>query len=153
MTNPVITPEALFGEVRKNWGWLLGFGVVSLVLGVVGLGYSVALTFVGVEFFGWLMVITGAVELFQASKCRGWKSIVGQLLIAALHLAAGVLVISQPLVAGGVLTLFLAAAIFERFGAQTALGVIAAAGLVGFIAIIAIVPILRRAGQPGTPSI
>lgn len=48
---------------------------------------------------------------------------------------------------------FLAAAIFERFGAQTALGVIAAAGLVGFIAIIAIVPILRRAGQPGTPSI
>lgn len=47
---------------------------------------------------------------------------------------------------------FLAAAIFERFGAQMALGVIAAAGAVGFVAIIAIVPILRRAGQPGTPS-
>lgn len=112
MTNPVITPEALFGEVRKNWGWLLGFGLVSLVLGVVGLGYSVTLTVVGVEFFGWLLVITGAVELFQAAKCRGWKSIVGQLLIAAVHVVAGLLVVSQPVVAGGVLTLFLAAAIF-----------------------------------------
>ena len=46
---------------------------------------------------------------------------------------------------------FLAAAIFERFGAQAALGVIAAAGIIGFVAIVAIVPILRRAGQPGTP--
>ena len=47
---------------------------------------------------------------------------------------------------------FLAAAIFERFGAQAALGVITASGLVGFIAIVAIVPILRRAGQSGAPT-
>ena len=47
---------------------------------------------------------------------------------------------------------FLAAAIFERFGAQAALGVIAAAGIIGFVAIVAIGPILRRAGQPGTSS-
>lgn len=39
---------------------------------------------------------------------------------------------------------FLAAAVFERFGAETALAMIAAAGVAGFLAIIAIVPILRR---------
>ena len=31
MSNPAtaITPEAFFGEVRKNWGWLLALGVVQ----------------------------------------------------------------------------------------------------------------------------
>jgi len=112
MSNPVITPEAFFGEVRKNWGWLVALGVVSLVLGIVGLGYCFALTLVGVYFFGWLMVIAGAVELFQAFKCRGWKSILWQLLISVLHVGAGIIVIVDPLLASSVLTLFLAAAVF-----------------------------------------
>ena len=112
MSNPTITPEAIFGEVRKNWGWLLALGIVSVVLGLVGLGYCFALTLVGVEFFGWLMVIIGAVELFQAFKCRGWKSIFWQLIISVVHVAAGIVVIMDPLLASSVLTLFLAAAIF-----------------------------------------
>ena len=111
MSNPAITPEAIFGEVRKNWGWLLALGIVSVVLGLVGLGYCFALTLVGVEFFGWLMVIIGAVELFQAFKCRGWKSVLWQLLISVLHVGAGIVVILDPLLASSVLTLFLAAAI------------------------------------------
>lgn len=111
MSTPEITAEAFFGEVRKNWGWLLAFGAVSLVLGVIGLGYCFALTLVGVYFFGWLMVIAGAVEFFQAFKCRGWKSVIWQLLISVLHVGAGIIVIVDPLLASSVLTLFLAAAI------------------------------------------
>ena len=111
MSNPAITPEAFFGEVRKNWGWLLALGAVSLALGFVGLGYCFALTLVGVYFFGWLMVIAGAVEFFQAFKCRGWKSVIWQLLISVLHVGAGIIVIVDPLLASSVLTLFLAAAI------------------------------------------
>ena len=118
MSNPTITPEAIFGEVRKNWGWLLALGIVSVVLGIVGLGYCFALTLVGVEFFGWLMVIIGAVELFQAFKCRGWKSIFWQLIISAVHVAAGIVVIMDPLLASSVLTLFLAAAIFVAGAAR-----------------------------------
>lgn len=118
MSNPAITPEALFGEVRKNWGWLLALGAVSLVLGVVGLGYCLALTLAGVYFLGWLMVIAGAVELFQAFKCRGWKSVAWQLLISTLHVGAGIVVIVDPLLASSILTLFLAAAILVSGAAR-----------------------------------
>jgi len=105
---PSLTPDLLFGEVRKNWGWLLALGIGSLVLGSVGLGYAFAFTLAGVLFFGWLLTVSGAVELFQAFKCRGWKSRLWQLLIAGLHIAAGVIVIVDPLLASSLLTLFLA---------------------------------------------
>lgn len=102
--------EAL-GELRKNWGWLLVLGLVSLALGIVGLGYCFALTLAGVLVFGWLILITGAVEVVQAFKCRGWKSVLWQLFIALLHVLAGIVVISDPLLASWIFTLFLAVAI------------------------------------------
>ncbi len=103
-----IDPAALFGDVRQNWGWLLALGIVSLVLGLIGLGSCFALTLAGVLLFGWLIVIAGAFELVQVFKCRGWKGMLGQLLVALFHLGAGIIVISDPLLASGVLTLFLA---------------------------------------------
>lgn len=105
-----LSPDELFGEVRKNWGWLLALGIASLVLGTIGLGSVFALTLVGVMIFGWLIVAAGLIELFQAFKGRGWKSRLWQVLIAVIHLAAGVIIIIDPLLASGLLTLFLAVA-------------------------------------------
>jgi uncharacterized membrane protein HdeD (DUF308 family) len=118
MPTPAITPEALFGEVRKNWGWLLALGLVSLVLGFVGRGYCLALTLIGVEVFGWLLLIAGVVEIFQVFKCRGWKSIGWQLIISAVHIVAGIVVVMDPLLASSFFTLFLAAAIFVAGAAR-----------------------------------
>jgi uncharacterized membrane protein HdeD (DUF308 family) len=28
---------AVFGTLKKNWGWLLALGIVSIVLGTIGL--------------------------------------------------------------------------------------------------------------------
>ena len=106
--SPSLSPDLLFGEVRRNWGWLLALGIGSLVLGTVGLAYAFAFTLAGVLLFGWLLAVSGAVELSQAFKCRGWKSRLWQLLIAALHVAAGAIVIVDPLLASSLLTLFLA---------------------------------------------
>jgi len=39
-----IDPARLFGEARENWGWLLAFGIGSLILGTIGIGSCLALT-------------------------------------------------------------------------------------------------------------
>jgi uncharacterized membrane protein HdeD (DUF308 family) len=105
------TAEQIFGEVRRNWGWLLALGVLSIVLGTIGLGTVFALTLAGVLVFGWLILIGGGIELVQAFKCHGWQSRLWQLVVAALHVAAGILILADPLLASGVITLFLGAAI------------------------------------------
>jgi len=98
----------LFGEVQKNWGWLLGLGILSVILGTIGLGMTFLLTVAGVLLFGVLFLIGGGLQFIQAFKCKGWKGVVWHVIIALLYLAAGVVVIRNPLGASAILTLMLA---------------------------------------------
>jgi uncharacterized membrane protein HdeD (DUF308 family) len=100
--------KAIFGELKKNWGWLLAFGILSIVLGTIGLGMTFALTEVSIIFFGVLLIVGGVFQLFDAFKCKGWKSTVWHVLIALLYVAAGILMVNQPLMAAATLTLILA---------------------------------------------
>ena len=101
----------MFGDLQRNWGWLLALGILFLILGVIGLGMSVALTVVGVLYFGVLLLIGGGVQLWQSFKCRGWKSAAWHVFIALVYLVAGVLVVYDPVGAAVGLTLVIAIAL------------------------------------------
>jgi len=102
------TVDAVFGTLKKNWGWLLALGIVSILLGTVGLYMTFALTLATVLLFGALILAGGLLQLIQAFSCRGWKSVVGHVLIALLYIVAGILIIIDPVLASSVLTLVLA---------------------------------------------
>ena len=99
---------AIFGTLKKNWGWLLALGIVMIVLGTIGLYLTFALTLATVLFFGALILAGGVLQLIHAFSCKGWKSVLGHVLIALLYIAAGALIITDPVLASGVLTLVLA---------------------------------------------
>jgi uncharacterized membrane protein HdeD (DUF308 family) len=97
-----------FGDVAKNWIWLLVLGIIFIILGFFGLGRLFALTVASVFFFGILILIGGAVQFFESFKCKGWKSVLLHVIIAILYVILGILLIINPLVASVVFTLFLA---------------------------------------------
>jgi uncharacterized membrane protein HdeD (DUF308 family) len=99
---------AVFGTLKKNWGWLLALGIVSVVLGTIGLYMTFAMTLATVLFFGALILVGGLFQVAHAFTCKGWKSVLGHALIALLYIAAGALIIKDPVLASGVLTLALA---------------------------------------------
>ena len=101
-------PESRFGELRRSWGWMLALGVLFLILGVIGLYMTTALTLASVLFFGALLLAGGVFQLIDAFKCRGWKSILWYVFIAILYLIAGIAVILNPVGASVVLTAVLA---------------------------------------------
>jgi uncharacterized membrane protein HdeD (DUF308 family) len=103
------TPEAVFGDMRKNWGWLLFLGILFLILGLIGLGRLFALTLAGAFFFGVLIIIGGVAQFVEALKCQGWKGVAFHVLIAVLYVVGGVFVIRDPLAASVILTWVLAA--------------------------------------------
>jgi len=108
------TPGAgseLFGDLRNNWGWLLALGIVFIILGTIGLGMTFALTVASLLVFGVLLLVGGGVQIVQAIKDKGWKSVVWHLLMALLYLLAGIAVLGDPVLASLVLTLMLAGAI------------------------------------------
>jgi uncharacterized membrane protein HdeD (DUF308 family) len=104
-------PEGLFGDLKKNWGWILALGILLLVLGTIGLYMAFFVTLASVVTFGVLMLVGGGAQLVHAFKARGWKSVVLSVLIAILYIVSGILVMGNPVEASAVLTLMLAGAI------------------------------------------
>lgn len=98
----------LFGELEQNWGWLLAFGILSIVLGTAGLGMTFMLTQLSLVFFGALLIVGGVFQILNAIKCRGWKGILWNLLIALLYVGVGLITVMHPLLAGLSLTLIIA---------------------------------------------
>jgi uncharacterized membrane protein HdeD (DUF308 family) len=104
-------PDVLFGDVKKNWGWLLAFGILSIILGTIGLGMTFGLTLASVLFFGALLLVGGVVQLINAFQCKGWKSVLWHALIALLYVLAGIAIMFDPILASSVFTLMLAGAL------------------------------------------
>lgn len=122
--------EALLGDLRKNWGWLLAMGIAFVVLGTVGLGMAVAFTVVTVVAFGVLLLLGAASQIAQALRAKGWKASMPHLLIAVLYLAGGLIMVLDPVGASGALTLLIG-------------GVLVAVG------IMRVVGALQERGAPG----
>ncbi len=108
-TNPSLAPIPPFGDLEKNWGWLLAFGLFSIVLGTIGLGMTFFLTELAIVFFAALLIVGGVFQLLDAIKCNGWKSTAWHVLIALLYVAAGVYMTLHPTLAAVSLTLLLGA--------------------------------------------
>ena len=110
-TAMVAREDNRFGEVQKNWGWLLALGILFIVLGTIGLGMTAFLTLASVLFFGVLLLIGGIAQAIEVFKAKGWKSIAWHMFIGLLYLVAGATVITDPLGASIALTLVIGVAI------------------------------------------
>jgi uncharacterized membrane protein HdeD (DUF308 family) len=101
--------ENVFGEARKNWGWLLALGVLFIALGIAGLGMTVALTITSLIFLGAFILVGGVFQLISAFTQKGAKSIIWSVLIALLYIATGWLIMQNPALASTVITAMIAA--------------------------------------------
>ncbi len=95
-------------ELKRNWAWLFGLGVLFIILGTIGLGMTVGLTLVSVLFMGILLVIAGLSQIIDVFKSKHWNGVIWHALIAILYLLAGWSMIYDPFLASAFITAFLA---------------------------------------------
>jgi len=100
---------AIFGDLKRSWGWLLALGIVCIILGTIGFYMTFALTLASVQVFGILILAGGVLQLLDAFTCKGWKGVLWHVLIALLYMAAGAVMLYDPLLASAYLTLVIAA--------------------------------------------
>lgn len=105
--DPAANLHRFFGEVGRNWGWVMALGILFIILGTVGIGMSTALTVTTVFVFGILLLVGGAGQVFDAFKCKGWKSVLFHVLIGLLYLGAGITLLNRPLAGSLLLTIVL----------------------------------------------
>jgi uncharacterized membrane protein HdeD (DUF308 family) len=96
------------GELKRSWGWLLGLGILFLILGIIGLGMTVGLTLVSVLFLGFLLLIAGISQIIDAFKSKDWDGVIWHAFIAILYILAGWVIIYDPILASSFITALLA---------------------------------------------
>ena len=70
--------------VRRKWPWLLGLGLLTVVLGMIAIGASVFVTLATMVFFGSLMLLGGVLQTLHAISIRRWSGFYIDLLACVL---------------------------------------------------------------------
>ena len=91
-------------EMIRNWGWLLAFGVVLMVLGVVAVVRAATATIASMVFFGWLLVFASVIQFVEAFMVGHWAGFFLHLLIAILFSVVGLLMVVRPVISAEALT-------------------------------------------------
>jgi uncharacterized membrane protein HdeD (DUF308 family) len=98
--------EGLFHDrLKAASGSLFWLGLATLVLGIVALVFPVVSTLAATLFVGWILLISGVFALAGSFSISGTGPFFGALLLALLSIAAGVLLLLNPV--GGEITLTL----------------------------------------------
>lgn len=97
--------------LRAKWGWIVALGVVFLIGGLIALGSVVMATVVSVLWVGAMMIVSGIFEIISAWSMKTWGKFLLWALLGALYVVAGLMVFENPLLAAGILTLFLGVAL------------------------------------------
>jgi uncharacterized membrane protein HdeD (DUF308 family) len=130
--------------LRAKWGWLVGFGVFSVIAGMIAMGSGVMLaTATAVFIIGFMMLMAGVAEIVAAFNAKDWTHRVLWLLLGALYVIAGFVCIQNPFQAATLLTLMLGIALIvggllrvflaTRMKQGTPWGWVVASGIITFL--------------------
>jgi uncharacterized membrane protein HdeD (DUF308 family) len=110
-TNKDFDNPVLPTELTSKWGWFVALGVALLILGGIAFGNLVLATVVSVYYVGMMMLVAGVIEIIHAFGVKTWGRFFFWLLSGLLYAAAGVITFINPILAAGILTFLLAAAL------------------------------------------
>jgi len=96
-------------DLHRHWGWLLTFGLLTLLWGMFAVAYSVFFTVVSVFAIAWLLIIGGVIETVQALRHHGQGHLALYVLEGVLAIVVGLLLLRSPQAGALILTLLLAA--------------------------------------------
>jgi uncharacterized membrane protein HdeD (DUF308 family) len=96
-------------ELRRHWGWFVALAISLILLGLIALSFSVVATLASVIAFGWLLVVGGVLQAAHGFWRNRWKGFFIDLFTGVLYLAAGLVLLLNPLAAAETLTLVIAA--------------------------------------------
>jgi uncharacterized membrane protein HdeD (DUF308 family) len=97
-----------YGEVEKNWVWMLGLGLIFITLGVAGLMVLPLLSITSVALFGAFMVVGGTLQMIQGvTKTKEWRSRVLHITMGLIYVLGGIFAMINPVLATTIYTLFL----------------------------------------------
>jgi uncharacterized membrane protein HdeD (DUF308 family) len=115
MTFPAAASPSILSDklnaIRANWGWFVALGIAFVVLGLIALAHVLISTIATALYVGALIVVGGVVQVIHAFRVQGWGHFFYWLLAGVLYVVAGALIMYNPLLGAGVITLLIGVAL------------------------------------------
>ena len=132
------------GAVTKNRKRLMGFGIVTLIFGIIGVYMSVAMTMASILVLGIFIFLVGLVFIVEAFSAPDWKGKLAYILLSLLYIIGGAVIVMNPAASAVWFTLFLAIffiiiGIFRIIAGFQAKGEVSSWGWIVFVGILDIV--------------
>ena len=96
------------GMITKNRKRLMGYGILSVVLGFIGLYMSTMMTISTILILGIFILIVGIVFIIESFSAPDWQGKLLNLGLSTLYLCAGIVMVLNPIATAVWFTLFLA---------------------------------------------
>ena len=96
------------GMVTKNRKRLMGYGILSVIFGFVGLFMSTYMTITSILIVGIFILIIGIIFIVETFSAPNWKGKLLNLALSVLYTGAGIVLIANPVASAVWVTLFLA---------------------------------------------
>lgn len=96
------------GMVTQNRKRLMGYGILSVILGLVGLYMSTAMTITSILALGLFMLLIGVIFAIESFSAPHWQGKILNLVLSILYIGAGIVTVLNPVAAAVWFTLFLA---------------------------------------------
>ncbi|MTI07123.1 HdeD family acid-resistance protein [Roseibium denhamense] len=109
-------------KIQENWGWFLALGIALVLGGLVLIAAPLATTITVTYFIGAVLLIGGAVQVYNALKTQGTGHFIWNLLTGIIALIGGILIFVNPVIGTFALTLTLAATFVAQGVSQLLLG-------------------------------
>ena len=138
MTDTARDASTATPRTGAGWGWILAYGIVSLILGILAFGWPFSATLTATLVVGAFFVAAGAASLIAGISGRGHEGRGYSILFGIVSVVIGLLMILDPvsgalsltlvvavwLAVRGVLELVLGARFRRHRGVMIALGII-----------------------------
>ena len=116
--NPIVHLHTVgLDHLKRHWGWFFALGVALAILGTMAImsaTTTLLLTKFAVTFVGWLMIVTGVLEVLHSFTVKRWGGFFIDLLLGMLYAVVGFMIVANPQATAITLTLLIA--MFLIFG-------------------------------------
>lgn len=100
-----------YSYLGGKWGWFVALGVGLILAGLFAFVDTLVFTLIGTLFIGASLLVGGVFQVVHVFATKGWSAFMLNLLCGLLTIAAGLLIMAEPLEGALVITLFLLAAL------------------------------------------
>jgi uncharacterized membrane protein HdeD (DUF308 family) len=129
-------------RLRHRWGWIVFFGAVVALFGLIALGLAVWATLISVFTIAIFMIIAGGGEIGMGVTSRDWGHFFLWIIAGLFYIVAGAFALAQPFVAAAVFTLALGIAMLATGLMRIYFGMKLAKGLRGLVILAGVVSFL-----------